>query len=621
MPAETAEAHNSAGNTFLARGQLDQAADAYRRAIGLDPDLAEPHYNLGIASDRLGDLEQAAACYARAIRLKPAYAQAHLNLGSVYRRLGRLDEAVASYRRAIALRPTDPLAFNNLGNALSRLGRLDEAVAAFRQAASLRPDYVQAHYNLGVVLRDRGLHDEGAAAFRRVLALTPDHVEGNNNLGVALLALGKPEEAAESFRRALAHKPDHAAAHNNLGIAWLDQGRLDAAAAAFERAISQQPDFAKAHYNLGVVLQYQGRLQAAAQSLQRALTLKPDYAEAHYSLAAQGQEADGSPVAETALALIERQVETSGSLEPRTRSALLFALSKTLEGRGEFDRAFSAMAEANAIHRAGLSFDIAQAEQRMAETARLFDGAVFERLQGAGAPAERPVFIVGMPRSGTSLIEQIISAHPAVHGAGELANLTSLIGQAHGGAGLRPDAMTADAAAAFGQAYLDSLPPAAPGQSRMTDKAISNFEHLGLIHLCLPHAAIIHCRRDPRDVCLSCFATRFSAGQDFTYDLAELGRYWRAYDRLMDHWRRVLPPGRMLEVPYEALVDDLEGWSRRLIAHCGLEWDPACLRFHESGRDVRTASFAQVRRPIYASSVGRWRRFAPHLGPLLEALG
>jgi hypothetical protein len=173
----------------------------------------------------------------------------------------------------------------------------------------------------------------------------------------------------------------------------------------------------------------------------------------------------------------------------------------------------------------------------------------------------------------------------------------------------------------IGQAYLGSLPGDGPGRRRVTDKWVDNFMHLGLIHGCLPNATIIHCRRDPRDTCLSCFSTRFAEGQDYAYDLVELGRYWRAYDQLMDHWRAVLPPGRMLEVPYESVVADVEGWARRLIAHCGLVWDEACLWFYESKRQVRSASFAQVRQPIYTGSVGRWRPFAGHLRPLLEAIG
>jgi len=231
-----------------------------------------------------------------------------------------------------------------------------------------------------------------------------------------------------------------------------------------------------------------------------------------------------------------------------------------------------------------------------------------------------------MPRSGTTLVEQIISAHPDVRGAGEIANLPNLIAKARSrGGSVYPSwakTMSGTDCRTMGQAYLDSLPIDAPRQTRLTDKAVSNFEHLGLIHLSMPYAKIIHCQRDPRDSCLSCFANRFHDGfVEYAYDLAELGRYWRAYDRLMAHWRAVLPPGRMLDVPYEAVVEDVESWARRLIAHCGLEWNDACLRFYESKREVRTASSAQVRRPIYNGSVGRWRPFARHLGPLLEALG
>jgi hypothetical protein len=257
--------------------------------------------------------------------------------------------------------------------------------------------------------------------------------------------------------------------------------------------------------------------------------------------------------------------------------------------------------------------------------AQVFDARNLESLKGYGLDSDRPIFIVGMPRSGTTLVEQIISAHPQVHGAGEIPLLANWLASSRGrDEAPYPDwarTMTSGDCANIGQIYLNALPAIAPPERRITDKWVDNFEHLGLIHVCLPNAVIIHCQRDPRDTCLSCFGIRFVAGQQYSYDLAELGRYWRAYDRLMDHWRAVLPPGRMLEVPYEAVVGDVEGWARRLIAHCGLEWDDACLRFHESRRQVRSASFAQVRRPIYAASVGRWRPFAGHLGPLLETLG
>jgi hypothetical protein len=314
-----------------------------------------------------------------------------------------------------------------------------------------------------------------------------------------------------------------------------------------------------------------------------------------------------------------------GQLEPGGRSQVLFSLAKTLEDRGEHDRAFDHMAEANAIRRASISYDIEAAERRLERIAEVFDAERLAALEGNGHQSQRPIFIVGMPRSGTTLVEQIISAHPEVRAGGEIPILSNWLDGSRGdGDAPYPDwgrTMTGADCHNIGKIYLDALPAQTPPQRKFTDKWVDNFEHLGLIQACMPNAAIIHCQRDPRDVCLSAFAIRFVTGQEYSYDLAELGRFWRAYDRLMAHWRAVLTPGRMLEAPYEAVVADVETWARRLIAHCGLAWDDACLRFYESDRPVTSASFAQVRRPIYSGSVGRWRRFAGRLGTLLDALG
>lgn len=477
---------------------------------------------------------------------------------------------------------------------------------------------------LANALMREGRPAEAAACYGHAIALAPDRADARYNLGVALRDLGRWAEAERQFRDALVLNPDHAEAHNNLGLTLQNQGRLDEAAACYRRAIALRPGHAKAHYNLALALQHQGRLDDAASSYRRALELKPDYARAHYNLALQGALGDGSPEAEVAFARLCAELQRLADYEPADRALLLFAAGKALEQRGEFDLAFAHLEAANAIVRAGLAFDIGTAERRMASIVAAFDKPLFGRLADAGLKTERPIFLVGMARSGTTLVEQIVSAHPKVLGAGEIPNFAVVAASLRATRGAAGAAWTATLTAAdcleHGRIYLDSL-PAAAGRTRVTDKSLLNVEHLGLIHLCLPQARIIHCRRDPRDVCFSCFAERFGDGQDYAYNLAELGRYWRAYDGLMAHWRSVLPPGRLFEVDYEAVVGDLETWARRLIAHCGLEWDSACLRFHQSGREVRTASFAQVRRPIYGGSVGRWRPFARHLRPLLAALG
>lgn len=617
------EAHNNLGNLLMAKGQPDEAATAYQRAIALKPDFAQAHYNLALALSGLGRLDEAAASCARGIALKPDFAEAHNNLGNLLRAQGRLDEAAESCRRAIALKPEFVQAHYSLALALSSLGRLDEAVASYQCAIALKPDFAEAHYSLALAFSGLGRLDDAAAACRRSIALKPDLAEAHFSLGNVLRV---QDEAEACYRRAIALKPDLAEAHNNLGNSLLRQGRIVEAAVCLRRAAELETGRAEIWFSLGRVLEILGELEPARAAMLRAAELDPRAEEAIHSIAGLQPMHDGSPEAEAAFAVVGRMADNLDQLAPDKRPPAMFAMGKALEDRGEYDRAFAFLAQANAVVRAGAPFEIAEVEGRMDTIAKAFNGGLLERLNYEGLASDRPIFIVGMARSGTTLVEQIISAHPEVHGAGEIANLSNAIA-AHSGhgrstLGARGVTLTESACRAIAQSYLDSLPLGSLHQSRVTDKYLSNFEYLGLIHLCLPNATIIHCRRDPRDVCLSCYASRFRPGQHaYAYDLVELGRYWRAYDRLMAHWRTVLPPGRMLEVPYEAVVEDVEVWARRLIAHCGLGWDDDCLRFYESKREVFTASLAQVRRPIYISSVGRWRPFARHLGPLLETLG
>ena len=486
-------------------------------------------------------------------------------------------------------------------NALLREGRFAEAEAGYLRALAAAPGFGEAWYNLGIALRDQDRHGEAEAALRRSIALRPSHPEGHNNLGLALMAQKRTGEAAVCFQAALAHNPAHVRAWSNLGVARLELDDLEGAVEAFGQAVAIKPDYARGQNNLGVALQALGRLEDAGRAFQAALDADPAYAEALFNRNGLGQ----GPTDE-----VEQIARRLGAeRDPAARSTLLFAMGRALERRGEYDRAFDAWSEANALRRAHAPFDIADAERRMAAIAQTFDADLLAGAAGKGALGGRPIFIVGMPRSGTTLVEQIISAHPDVEGAGELLHMARI---ANGLTGRDQDWR------AVGEAYLDALPQ---GSARVTDKAIDNVQHIGLIAAALPNATIVHCRRDARDVGLSCFSTRFTTGQEFTNDLGDLGRYWRAYDRLMEHWRAVLPAGRMLEVSYEALVGDLEGWTRRMLDHCGLGFDEACLRFHESARPVRTASVAQVRRPIYASSVGRWRNYEARLKPLTDALG
>jgi hypothetical protein len=304
------------------------------------------------------------------------------------------------------------------------------------------------------------------------------------------------------------------------------------------------------------------------------------------------------------------------------RMRLEFALGKAWMDAGDEGRAFAHFDAGNRLKRDSLSYDVEADVARIEAIGSAFSPDLMRRDGGAGDRSELPILIVGMPRSGTTLIEQILASHPDVHGGGELAQLGALIGEFLGGAdfqqwlaNLKPERL-----AELGRAYCGQLAGLAPGRLRVTDKTPANFLYAGLIHLMAPNARIIHCRRDARDTCLSCYTTLFSAGQQFTYDLGELGAYYRSYTGLMDHWRELLPPDRFTEVRYEDVVADLESEARRLVAFCGLAWDDACLDFHKTGRQVRTASANQVRQPLYGHSVGRWARYGDHLAPLTAAL-
>jgi hypothetical protein len=301
------------------------------------------------------------------------------------------------------------------------------------------------------------------------------------------------------------------------------------------------------------------------------------------------------------------------------RATLHFGLGKAMLDIGDSAQAFHHYDEGNRLKRSTFGYDPDASERWMADVAEIFSAELLEAKGGQGARSDLPVFVVGMPRSGTTLVEQIISSHPMAHGAGELKRLHALTDRIANFPGSVPD-LTAAQIHALGESYLDYLTRLAAGRARVVDKMPSNFLYCGLIRLILPEARIVHCRRDPVDTCLSCYTKLFAGEQTFTYDQAELGRYHRSYQALMAHWRAILPASHFLEVDYEAMIGDVEGQTRRILEFLGLPWDEACLRFHETQRPVRTASVNQVRQPIYSTSVGRWRRHAAQLQPLLEAL-
>jgi len=603
-------------------GRLDDAAAGYRRILSLQPDLANAHNNLGGALAALGSTVEATACYERAIALNPDQADAHYNLGNAFRTLGRRDDAAECYRRAIFLRPDFARTWNNLGIVLHERGQIDDAVMHYERALDLDPDYADAHNNLGLALIAGGRVADALTHYERALILNPDHADAHNNVGATLKDWGRLEGAIAHYRRALVLNPGHADAQANLGTALNDQGKLDDAIANYRRALALNPNHAIAHQKLGIALKDQGNLDGALEHYRQAIAIRPDYAEAHFNRAQVKSFRRGDPDLAALEALAGRQ-----NLSAHNALYLNFALAKALEDSGDHLRAFEHFRKGNTVRRGQINYDEASVLELFRRISTVFDSRLFDRFKGEGNPSAVPVFVLGMPRSGSTLIEQILASHPRIHGAGELTNLETAARSVLT-TGNQPDpypesvsGLSGGALRQIARSYLDLLPPLAGGKKRITDKMPGNFLMIGLIRLILPNARIIHTVRNPIDTCVSCYSKPFVSGHlDFSYDLGELGRYYRGYSELMAHWRNVLPPDAMLDVAYEDVVDDLEGQARRLIDYCGLPWDDRCLDFHHTSRPVSTASAVQVRQPLFRSSLQRWRKYEAGLGPLLREL-
>lgn len=421
-----------------------------------------------------------------------------------------------------------------------------------------------------------------------------------------------------------------AAAHLAHGNAYRERarGRSDtacqlAALEAYQAALAADPLSLEAHLNMGDVLRELGRNEAAVAAYERALGVLPGMALIYLKLVQAKRMTLGDP----AFARLMTLVESMAALPSEQQMYLHFAAGKALDDIGLVDEAFDHFAKGNALKQRTMPQNEAAFLRLFERIKGTFTAPLVERWRGAGEPSERPIFVVGMPRSGTTLIEQILAAHPSVAGRGELMHFGQAVDalsrqlQRPGGFPEIAAELHGEAFQALGRSYLARIDPDIPANLRVTDKLPSNFFFLGLIRLALPNAKIVHVRRDARDTCLSCFFQLFDGQSNRIYDLGELGRYYRAYDALMRHWKEVLGEGSFLDVQYEDVIAEPEGQGRRLLEYCGLDWDERVLSFHRAARAVRSASAGQVRQPLYASSVGRWRAYEAHLTPLIAALG
>lgn len=605
------------------RGLLAEAEAAARRAVAMDPSLVAGWNNLGVVLKEAGRFEESRTCLERVIACQPDWAEAHNNLANTCRRLGCFDLAERHYRRALALQPDYAQAHSNLAYLWSEQGHYEVAMVEARRAIELNPHLVEAYLNLAQVEGARRHHDAALQALDQAFAIAPQNPFVLVSCAKVLCRLQHLPEALRFARDAVARAPQSADAHHALATVLKSLGQTDEALIEFEHAVQLPGTLAEeALLDRALLLQEAGRKDEATRAFERALEAFPDSA-----MILAGRADRHTFTADDPAFAVFNAFLAEGRRHPlRQRIVTHFALGKAYLDVKDPARAFVHLDEGNRLHRATFDYDAAAEGPWMTEVATTFTAERCARLAGLGEATELPVFVIGMPRSGTTLIEQILPAHPQVMGAGELPALQQVIerhGNYPGNWAALADARTDDARPLLkqlGRAYLEHVTPLAQGRLRVVDKMPANHRYAGAIPLILPGARIIHARRDPVDTCLSCYTKLFAGDQSFAYDQTELGAYYRDYEKLMAHWRHVLPADRFLEVDYEAVVSDLEGEARRMVAFLGLPWDDACLRFHESRRVVLTASVDQVRRPVYTSSKGRWQEYAVHLQPLLQSL-
>lgn len=644
------------GELHRLNGAPAEAVESCRAALKVQSVFPDAHNNLGLALQALGRLEEAEAAFHTAIDQAPQFALAWNNLANLLRERDRTEEAIAAFRQALVVEPDHVQARLNLGQLLVEQESrhlLAEALEHCRRAVELAPDLAEAHNNLGNVHRSQGHLTEAEACYHRALQLAPVLAMAKNNMGQACQEQGRFDEADAWYQAAIQQEPHTGRFHTNLASLRMEQERLDEAIEHYRTALRVDPQYVEALAGLGNALIQREQWAEARRCLEECLDRKPslvdaliglgelhghfgrfDEAEACYRQALRNR--PESIAAFSGLANIRRgklpqaDLETiesllgDGTLKESKKSRLHFALAVVLDAMGDYERAGRHLYDAN---RSRLSQDRMRARDydpdahsrfidRLIET---YTPEYFRRVEGWGVDSRRPVFIVGMPRSGTTLTEQILASHPDVHGAGELPIIGQIFGPTDHPSHLdRIGDLTPAIVRETAQEVLNELAKRNGERPRITDKMPDNYLYVGFIATLFPHATIIHCRRDVRDVAVSCWLIGFQSIRWASHQ-EHLARRIGDYRRLMAHWRRVLP-GRMLEIDYETTVTDLETTARQIVDAAGLAWDPACLAFHKNKRPIRTASLAQVRQPIYTRSVGRWKHYETALKDLFHAL-
>lgn len=529
-------------------------------------------------------------------------------------------EAIEQITKSVQIDKNNPLYFGNLGEAYRRDRQFDKAMEAFEQSIAIMPEFLRGHLGIANTLRDQKKYKEAISRFRLALAINPTFAPAYHYLGLTFVDQERLKEAIPLLRKAVSLRPVYVEAQLSLANALEMAGQSEEALTIYRSILEKIPKHVGIHNNVGNILKNLGRIDEAIVHYEKALEIDPDHVSAYYNLsrARVGSEPED-------LKRMEKMVNDP-RLNNDQQCSLHFTMGKIYDDLGEYEKAFNHFKQGNDKDTRDKPFDPRQHSFAVDRLMNTFNQEFFPGRKGFGSESTLPVFVLGMPRSGTTLVEQTLASHPRVFGAGELNNIGQIVSSLpsiQGRLAGYPECATlidAVTACQLGEEYVSYLRTVGGQTERVTDKMPGNFLNLGFITLLLPNAKIIHCHREPLDTCLSCYFQHFTQVMPFSRNLTFLGSYYRDYTRIMAHWHKVLPLP-ILDVRYEDMVADHEGMSRKIVEFIGLEWDDACLDFHKTDRAVKTASNWQVRQPVYTSSVARWRHYDKLIGPLREALG
>ena len=533
-------------------------------------------------------------------------------IGAANKGQGKLEEAIDAYQKAISIKPDFAEAYNNMGNTLRDQGKLDQASEAYNKAISINPNYAEAYINMGNALKDQGELEEAIKAYQKTVAINPDYADAYNNMGIVLKDLGLIEKAIEAYNKALSIKPDFAEAHNNMGASLNEQGKLKEAIQAYNKALSIKSDYVEAYNNLGIARKDQGKLEEAIEAFKQAISIKPDYAEAHRRLSSIKKYTVNDEHF-----LQVQEFYKRDNLTEDTKSSLSFALAKMYEDLGQLDQAFKYLSEGNILRKKLLNYSKDRDEKLFSLLKKtLPELYIFSKDLKQASTKPSPIFILGMPRSGTTLIEQIVSSHSDVTGAGEL----EYVSQYGANLALGSKAINTASLSEFRKKYLSELSRVSNGKRFATDKMPQNFRFIPLICAAFPEAKIIHVQRNAAATCWSNYKQYFpSKGLGYSYDLQDVVSYYRLYSDLMDLWQSEYG-NRIYNLDYEKLTTNQKTETKKLIKYLELDWEKTCLLPHTNKRSVRTSSQQQVRQKVYQGSSEVWQKYKLFLDGAFDSL-